>query len=78
MTCSFAAHSRALGLRLVTNNTTEFERVNLKLDNWTLPALFIERNRLDTGQKRSEGRLILRAPCRWTTSACPSSRRLNC
>jgi tRNA(fMet)-specific endonuclease VapC len=34
-----AAHARALGLRLVTNNTTEFERVpNLKLDNWTLPA----------------------------------------
>jgi tRNA(fMet)-specific endonuclease VapC len=32
-----AAHARALGLRLVTNNTAEFERVpNLKLENWTL------------------------------------------
>lgn len=34
-----AAHARALGLVLVTNNTAEFERVNdLKLDNWTIPA----------------------------------------
>ena len=34
-----AAHARARGLTLVTNNTTEFERVvNLRLDNWTLPA----------------------------------------
>ena len=34
-----AAHARALGLTLVTNNTAEFERVrDLKLDNWTLPA----------------------------------------
>ncbi len=31
-----AAHARALGLVLVTNNTAEFERVsNLKLENWT-------------------------------------------
>lgn len=31
-----AAHARALGLTLVTNNTREFERVpRLKLDNWT-------------------------------------------
>ena len=31
-----AAHARALGLTLVTNNTTEFERVSkLKLENWT-------------------------------------------
>jgi tRNA(fMet)-specific endonuclease VapC len=34
-----AAHARALGLTLVTNNTAEFERVsNLKLENWTLAA----------------------------------------
>jgi tRNA(fMet)-specific endonuclease VapC len=33
-----AAHARALGRTLVTNNTTEFERVaGLRLDNWTLP-----------------------------------------
>jgi tRNA(fMet)-specific endonuclease VapC len=33
-----AAHARALGLTLVTNNTAEFDRVpGLKLDNWTLP-----------------------------------------
>ena len=33
-----AAHARALGLTLVTNNTAEFERVSkLKLDNWTRP-----------------------------------------
>lgn len=32
-----AAHSRALGHTLVTNNVKEFERVeNLKLDNWVL------------------------------------------
>ena len=31
-----AAHARALGLTLVTNNTVEFERVRkLKLENWT-------------------------------------------
>lgn len=31
-----AAHARALGLTLVTNNTAEFERVTkLKLENWT-------------------------------------------
>ena len=31
-----AAHARALGLTLVTNNTTEFERVSkLKLENWS-------------------------------------------
>ena len=34
-----AAHARALGLTLVTNNSAEFERVrDLKLENWTLPA----------------------------------------
>jgi len=34
-----AAHARALGLTLVTNNTAEFERVSkLKLDNWTRPS----------------------------------------
>jgi tRNA(fMet)-specific endonuclease VapC len=34
-----AAHARALGHTLVTNNTAEFERVrDLKLENWTLPA----------------------------------------
>jgi tRNA(fMet)-specific endonuclease VapC len=33
-----AAHARALGLTLVTNNTTEFERISkLKLENWTRP-----------------------------------------
>jgi tRNA(fMet)-specific endonuclease VapC len=31
-----AAHARCLGLTLVTNNATEFERVqNLKIENWT-------------------------------------------
>jgi tRNA(fMet)-specific endonuclease VapC len=31
-----AAHARALGLTLVTNNRVEFERVSkLKLENWT-------------------------------------------
>ena len=31
-----AAHARALGLTLVTNNIAEFERVSkLKLENWT-------------------------------------------
>ena len=34
-----AAHARALGLTLVTNNTPEFERVSsLVIENWTLPA----------------------------------------
>ncbi len=34
-----AAHARALGLTLVTNNTAEFERVNkLRLENWTRPS----------------------------------------
>jgi len=34
-----AAHARALGLTLVTNNTAEFERVQkLTLQNWTEPA----------------------------------------
>ena len=34
-----AAHARALGLTLVTNNTAEFERVKgLAIENWTLPA----------------------------------------
>ena len=33
-----AAHARALGLTLVTNNTAEFERVKgLEIENWTLP-----------------------------------------
>lgn len=33
-----AAHARGLGLRLVTNNTAEFERVRgLELENWTTP-----------------------------------------
>lgn len=33
-----AAHARALGLILVTNNTREFARVEgLKVENWTLP-----------------------------------------
>ena len=32
-----AAHARALGLTLVTNNTSEFERVSdLVTENWTL------------------------------------------
>ena len=32
-----AAHARALGLTLVTNNTAEFERVsNLATENWTI------------------------------------------
>jgi tRNA(fMet)-specific endonuclease VapC len=34
-----AAHARATGLALVTNNTAEFERVrDLKLENWTIQA----------------------------------------
>ena len=34
-----AAHARALGLTLVTNDTAEFERVkDLRPGNWTLPA----------------------------------------
>jgi tRNA(fMet)-specific endonuclease VapC len=34
-----AAHARAAGLRLVTNNTAEFGRVKgLALENWTLSA----------------------------------------
>lgn len=34
-----AAHARSLGLKLVTNNTTEFGRVKgLSLENWTLTA----------------------------------------
>ena len=33
-----AAHARAGGLTLVTNNTTEFERVQgLAVESWTLP-----------------------------------------
>jgi|SRR5688572_9960742 tRNA(fMet)-specific endonuclease VapC len=33
-----AAHARASGLTLVTNNTAEFERVpDLRLENWTQP-----------------------------------------
>ena len=33
-----AAHARALGLTLVTNNTAEFQRVGgLALENWTTP-----------------------------------------
>lgn len=33
-----AAHARALGLALVTNNTEEFKRVSdLVVENWTLP-----------------------------------------
>jgi tRNA(fMet)-specific endonuclease VapC len=33
-----AAHARALDLRLVTNNTAEFERVRgLAIENWTTP-----------------------------------------
>jgi tRNA(fMet)-specific endonuclease VapC len=34
-----AAHARALGLTLVTNNTAEFGRVaDLSLENWTEPS----------------------------------------
>jgi tRNA(fMet)-specific endonuclease VapC len=34
-----AAHARSLGVRLVTNNTTAFERVKgLAIENWTLQA----------------------------------------
>jgi len=34
-----AAHARALGLTLVTNNTAEFERVSkLRVENWTASA----------------------------------------
>lgn len=34
-----AAHARAMGLPLVTNNTAEFARVrDLKLENWTIQA----------------------------------------
>ena len=34
-----AAHARAHGLTLVTNNTAEFERVEgLAIENWTLPS----------------------------------------
>jgi len=34
-----AAHARALGLTLVTNKTTEFERVgDLAIENWTTPT----------------------------------------
>jgi tRNA(fMet)-specific endonuclease VapC len=34
-----AAHARALGLTLVTNNTAEFERVSgLALENWTVSS----------------------------------------
>ena len=34
-----AAHARALGLTLVTNNTREFERVSgLRIENWAAPA----------------------------------------
>jgi tRNA(fMet)-specific endonuclease VapC len=33
-----AAHARALGLTLITNNTAEFERVKgLHIENWTSP-----------------------------------------
>jgi tRNA(fMet)-specific endonuclease VapC len=33
-----AAHARSLGLVLVTNNTSEFGRINgLRLENWTIP-----------------------------------------
>ena len=33
-----AAHARALGLTLVTDNTAEFERVSgLAIENWTIP-----------------------------------------
>jgi tRNA(fMet)-specific endonuclease VapC len=34
-----AAHARALGLTLVTNNTAEFARVSdLAIENWTIPS----------------------------------------
>ena len=34
-----AAHARTLGLRLVKDNTAEFDRVKgLTLENWTLPV----------------------------------------
>jgi len=34
-----AAHARALGLTLVTNNVAEFERVrDLRIANWTVPG----------------------------------------
>jgi tRNA(fMet)-specific endonuclease VapC len=34
-----AAHARALGLTLLTNNTAEFERVSdLAIENWTAPT----------------------------------------
>ena len=34
-----AAHARAMGLTLVTNNVAEFERVRgLSIENWTLPS----------------------------------------
>jgi len=34
-----AAHARSLGLRLVTNNVAEFDRVKgLTLENWTRPT----------------------------------------
>ncbi|MEZ5289819.1 MAG: type II toxin-antitoxin system VapC family toxin [Vicinamibacterales bacterium] len=34
-----AAHARARGLTLVTNNVAEFERVrDLRIDNWTVPG----------------------------------------
>ena len=34
-----AAHARATGLTLVTNNTAEFGRVNgLDIENWTMPT----------------------------------------
>ncbi|MGE0813848.1 MAG: type II toxin-antitoxin system VapC family toxin [Vicinamibacterales bacterium] len=34
-----AAHARALGLTLVTNNVAEFGRVrDLRIDNWTVPG----------------------------------------
>jgi tRNA(fMet)-specific endonuclease VapC len=33
-----AAHARHLGIKLVTNNTTEFGRVKgLEIENWTVP-----------------------------------------
>jgi len=35
-----AAHARCLGLTLVTNNTSEFARVQgLKIENWTQPII---------------------------------------
>ena len=35
-----AAHARALGLMLVTNDTQEFERVpGLAIENWTSPRV---------------------------------------